>query len=206
MSATPLNLPSAGAWSWQKALLKKCRSPLDVLQKFETIIDLADVDVQKILFTTNYAWIAKSDNYYQFYRNACTSILQKIEKIKNGAFLKCKTPRDALKWLIARIANEVKNFFDRRVKSSVQADAASPRNIDDIDICSKNNFFEELKKIDKKELIFGLKKMWSEDFKIDDIEHLCARFKIAKSAIFGDFEDRKFMRKNEKNQLFFEFA
>lgn len=192
-------------WDWKQALLLNCHNIDNVLDKIHVIIDMAELDVQNILRSCRqYRWIANASNYFDIYRTACNEIIKKLEKIRVAeAFCKNKTPTDALRWIISRVANETKNLFDPATKNNVDPTMANMQNDDYIQTVSKTDNDEQIAKINDKEIIIALKKMWRENLDINDVEHICIKFKIDKSEVFGNFQKRKYLKKNEKSRQSF---
>lgn len=197
-------------FDWKLALAEKAKTPFEVLENFELIVDMAEPDVKNILRKTNYFFVAESENFPDFYRTTCNEIIEKkLQKwrkaIENNAVrgvALCLNSAETIQWIISRITNEITNLFNPKYRNSVPLNTCN-RSHDDKTWSECVVPFSELRHLSEKELKNGLKILWLQIFDFEVIEHLCERFSISIDEIVPE-EFRCY--KIEKNQLVWDFA
>lgn len=196
-------------FNWKAALAEKAKTPFEVLENFELIIDMSEPDVKNILRRTNFVFVAESENFPDFYRTVGNEIIEKkLQKwkkaIENNAIrgvALCLNSAETIQWIISRIANEVKNLFDNKYRNSVSL-TSCVRASDEIAF-GDDSAIIALSKLSEKELKEGLKTLWRQIFDFEVIKHLCERFSISIDEIVP--EEFRFY-KIEKNQLTWDFG
>lgn len=172
-------------FDWKSALAEKAKTPLEILENFELIVDMAEADVKNILRRTNYYFVVESENFPDFYRTTCNEIIEKkLQKwrkaINNNAVrgvVLCLNSAETIAWIISRISNEIKNLFDARYRNNVSLNTCV--RVGDDSAWSDDSAYVALCKLPQKELKEGLKTLWRQIFDFEVIEHLCERFSIS---------------------------
>lgn len=156
----------------------------DLLNNYDLIVELAKLDVKKILKS-------KQIRFPDFEFSYSTSVLmtkdQLSKKYLTGSkrFLNSTNINDAIRWLISRLVNNMRNSaFNRKYKLYLQLQVISL----DEKIISDYDSFKlieqmDLKKFNKETIKHAIKKIWKEnkyyeDFDKEDLELLCNKFNI----------------------------
>lgn len=179
-------------FNWKTALAEKANNPLEILKNFELIVDMAEDDVRRILRKTNFDFVANSENFEDIYRTVCSDISERkldkwLKALKNNekkGISLCLNSSDTIQWIISRIANEIKNLFDKRYRGSINVTAAVRADINTL--TSDDIIINKLQKLNRMTLVKGIMEVWQQGLDLEEVEHLCARFGIEKFEIFKE--------------------
>lgn len=171
----------------------KIKSVNDLIANIDAVAELAKDDIARIakakkIYFTDFDFAYKSG--IEMLKNT----LQK-SKIPRAAskFLKCENIENAVKWLLARLLNNMKNATTNpNYKTYCCPEFGELHE----NIASSKNDYEELEmelelsKIDKQQIKNGLKKVWENatfdmDFDLQDFELLCNKYGFKSSEILG---------------------
>lgn len=116
-------------WDWQLAIAEKYNRQQildDLLLEDSMVFAMAKEDVAKILQKTNYSFTVQDLNFDDIYKSAIYITQGQIIKIldRKKGFLFCKDNCEfknsqLIKKIVERIANNIKNLFDKRYKSCI---------------------------------------------------------------------------------------
>lgn len=171
----------------------KIKSVNDLIANIDAVAELAKDDIARIakakkIYFTDFDFAYKSG--IEMLKNT----LQK-SKIPRAAskFLKCENIENAVKWLLARLLNNMKNATTNPNYKTYCCPKFGEMHES---ITSSRNDYEELEmelelsKIDKQQIKSGLKKVWDDaitdmDFDIQDFELLCKKYGFKAKEILG---------------------
>ncbi|MDD3497847.1 MAG: hypothetical protein PHH92_10735 [Aliarcobacter skirrowii] len=171
----------------------KIKNANDLVENLDAIAELAKDDIARIAKAKK-IFFSDFDFAYKSGIEMLKNTLQK-SKIPRAAkkFLRCENIENAVKWLLARILNNMKNATTNPNYKTYCCPKFGEMNES---IASSKNEFEELEmelelsKIDKQQIKNGLKKVWENaafdmDFDLQDFELLCNRYGFKSSEILG---------------------
>lgn len=179
-------------FNWKISLAEKATKPLEILKNFNLIVDMAEDDIRRILRKINFEFVANSENFEEIYRTVCSDISERklnkwLKALKNNekkGISLCLNSSDTIQWIISRIANEIKNLFDKRYCGSLNVSASTRADINTL--ISDDMVINELQKLSREALIKGIMDVWQQGLDLEEVEHLCARFGIEKFEIFQE--------------------
>jgi len=183
----------------------KIKNAKDFIENLDAIAELAKDDVARIARAKG-KFFPDFDFAYKTGIEMLKNTLQK-SKIPRAAarFLRCENIENAVKWLIARILNNMKNATTNPNYKTYCCPKFGEmhENI----ASSKNDFKEleieiELSKIGKKQIKNGLKKVWEiatfdMDFDLEDFEDLCGKYGFKSTEVLGYDPYKKQVFKSE---------
>lgn len=162
----------------------KIKNANDLVENLDAIAELAKDDIARIAKAKK-IFFSDFDFAYKSGIEMLKNTLQK-SKIPRAAkkFLRCENIENAVKWLLARILNNMKNATTNPNYKTY----CCPKIVEMHEsVASPKNEFEELEmelelsKINKNEIKNGLKKVWEDavtdmDFDLEDFELLCRKY------------------------------
>jgi len=172
----------------------KIKTVSDLVKNLDAIADLAKNDVVRIAKSKK-IFFSDFDFAYRTGFEMLKNTLQKSKIPRSAAkFLKCENLENAVKWLLSRIINNMKNATTNQ-KYKTYYSPPNFREIHENIESSKNDFKElaieiELSKIGKKQIKNGLKKVWEiatfdMDFDLHDFEDLCGKYGFESTEVLG---------------------
>ena len=178
----------------------KIKNAKDFIENLDAIAELAKDDVARIAIAKKIYFI-DFDFAYKSGVEMLKNTLQKSKIPRSAAkFLKCENIENAVKWLLARIINNMKNATTNP-KYKTYYSPPNLREIHENMASSKNDFEEleieiELSKIDKQQIKNGLQKVWENavtdmDFDLHDFEDLCGKYGFKSTEVLGYDQNKK---------------
>ncbi|MBD3843639.1 MAG: hypothetical protein IE909_17525 [Campylobacterales bacterium] len=171
----------------------KVKSVNDLVANIDAVAELAKNDIARIAKAKK-IYFTDFDFAYKTGTEMLKNTLQK-SKIPRAAarFLRCENIENAVKWLLARILNNMKNATTNpNYKTYCCPDF---REIHESITSSRDDYQEieielELSKIGKNEIKNGLKLVWENaitdmDFDLQDFEVLCSKYGFKVKEVLG---------------------
>jgi len=191
----------------------------DIFQNIDIILDLAKDDVQAIAKSKNIFF----HDFEYFYKLASENLKEQLNKKYLIGICKLKKEENvekAIKWLVSRILNNMRNISTnpkyrnyQEIRLVYEFDEDTIMNDkDELELLLER---EDLKRVDKNTLKSGLKKVWIDlkyemDFDKFDFEELCNRYNVEPEDIIDreELKQEKFIYEQTNNgnkQLLLDF-
>ena len=157
----------------------------DLVFSLDLISDLIKEDIQKICRAKS-LFFSDFEASFKVALNQTKNTIKKKNLTGVKRFFSCTNLKEALKWLQARIINNMINASN--IKHNFGFKAPIFGSLEDYNISKSYDIdkeieIEKMMKMDKEEIKKGLKKVWEEgkydpDFDLQDLQDLCEKYNV----------------------------